>query len=340
MTFLMEASAATLDDLLARMQRGASRLGLAVAQPVASIRVPAALPSPLPGKEGWLQRLMLMVEGRFGIHPSAQVERKLGRIFECLSDTDLRDWVMQLDGLPPEHSEWLSLVENLTVHETYFCRDKPLLAMLATDVLPQLIAEKVAARDFSLRFWSAGCSTGEETYDLAMLTLEALLAAGEATVLGAGAIYPDSRWRVSILGTDISRQVLRTAESAVYPDIGMGSFRSMSQGKDVYFERVANAGDGVEGVVYKEVRPFVRKWVQFRQHNLLTAAPPDGGFDCVLCRNVMIYFEEAAKRQAQDLLHRGLRPGGVLALGGTDVQYWPERYLRQSGEGGTWYLRK
>jgi chemotaxis protein methyltransferase CheR len=340
MAQLMSSSATDLNNLLARMQQGAHKMGVVSARAQAPIHTPPPAPSASMNKAAWVHRLMLLVEARFGIHPSAQVERKIARVLDGAGDADVRDWVSQLEGLPPEHGEWLSLVESLTVHETYFCRDKPWLAMLSGDILSQIIEQKMASGDYSIKVWSAGCSTGEEPYDIAILVLEALQAVGQATESAGNTLQANPRWRIEILGTDVSRQVLRTAVAGVYADVGMGSFRSMSNGRLAYYQPVTNVQDALHEVVYKEVRPFVRKWVQFRQHNLLSGRPPDSGFDLVLCRNVMIYFEEDAKRLVQDLFHSALSRGGALALGGTDVQCWPERYLRRSGVGGAWYIKR
>jgi chemotaxis protein methyltransferase CheR len=334
---LMSHSNSKIENLMRTMQMGVAGLSpAAVAQPRAHAS-PCAVPQ---GKAGQVHRLMLLVEERFGIHPSGPVERKLERVFENLPEDALRAWVDQLAMLPSGDSEWLSLVETLTVHETYFCRDKPMMWMLAGDVLPMLIHDKKRSGDYALKLWSAGCSTGEETYNIAMLVLQALAEMGEALEAADGEIRPNPRWRLDILGTDVSRQVVRTANSAVYADFGMGSFRDLPDSRKKFFELEADVHDRLPGVEYFRVRQFVRRWVTFRQHNLLSGAPPETGRDLVICRNVMIYFQDEVKRQVQELFHQALRPGGVLLLGGTDVQFWPERYERRYSDGGAWYVRE
>lgn len=322
-----------LDNLLRTMREGT--LGIAGAAAPAP-RSPAP-----PAKQ--VHRLMALIEARFGLHPSPQLERKLERVFEHTTEESLKLWVDLMESLSAQDSGWLAVVETLTVHETYFCRDRPLLWMLGGDILPPLIERKKAAGDYRLSLWSAGCATGEETYNIAMLTLQALAEAGDAVMAGDGEIRVDPRWRIEILGTDVSRQVVRLAEEAAYADFAMGPFRDMPESRKVFFDRLpAGVMDAaaLPGVTYYRVRTFVRRHVTFRAHNLLSALPPQTDFDLVLCRNVMIYFRDDAKKQVQDMFHRALAPGGVLLLGNADVLHAPERYERRSGEGGAWYIKQ
>lgn len=326
-----------IEELMRSMRQGTAGLS-SVAEAKPRERIDAV--PVMPGKAGQVHRLMGLVEDRFGIHPSAQVEKKLERIFERLPEEALGAWVDQLAVAPSSDGEWLSLVESLTVHETYFCRDKPMMWMLGGDILPSLIDHKRRTHDYTLKVWSAGCSTGEETYNIAMLVLQALIGWDEAEELADGSIKVNPRWRLEIIGTDVSRQVVRTAGDAVYADFGMGSFRDMPEARRKFFEKACDIADPLPGVDYFRVRSFIRRFVSFRQHNLLSGQPPESGCDLVICRNVMIYFQDDTKRQVQELFHRALKPGGVLILGGTDVQYWPEHYARQFNDGGAWYVRK
>lgn len=292
------------------------------------------------GKQGYINRLMTLVEERFGIHPSQQVQRKLERILDVLPDEALSEWVNQLIALPATDNEWLSLVESLTVHETYFFRDKPMMTMLREDILPSLINTKISQHSHHIRIWSAGCSTGEETYNIAMLILEILLAKGEAVWQTSGAVVTRPCWQIEILGTDVSRQVVRSAKEGIYANFGMDAFRDMTPDYWKYFEKHTNVNQGLVGVDYFQVHSSLKRFVSFRQHNLLAHLPPETNFDLVICRNVMIYFQLETKRQVQELFYRALDPNGVLILGGTDEQFWPERYERQFGRGGCWYVRK
>jgi chemotaxis protein methyltransferase CheR len=285
--------------------------------------------------------LTKQVQSRFGIQPSRHVELKLERIFEHTAEQALCDWVAHLNDLPATDNEWLSLVESLTVHETYFGRDKPMLAMLLNEVMPMLLARKKRIGDCSFKIWSAGCSTGEETTNLLILLLQAMQSMNEATLSESGELVPLPGWRLEVLGTDVSRQAVANSRNAQYADYGMGSFRDYSA-KDLqqFFERVNDVSDALPGVNYFRARAFVSRWLKFSQHNLLSGRPAAIGCDLVLCRNVLIYFEDGVKRQVQELFHDALLPGGVLVMGGPDQQYWPERYERRFGDGGAWYIRK
>lgn len=300
-----------------------------------------AVQDELAGKPLLVQRMTRLVENRFGIYCSGQVIKKLGRIFEGVAESELSAWVSHLQLLPEDHAEWLSLVESLTVHETYFGRDKPMLEMLQKTVLPDIIEQKRLAGDYRLRIWSAGCSTGEESYNLAMILLQVLSSMDEAVLSPRGDITPFLRWQVEILGTDLSRQALATARTAQYNDAGMGSFRDFSS-NDIhrYFDRVTEVSDRMMNVNYYQIKPFIRRLVSFRQHNLLSGAPATLMCDLVVCRNVLIYFQDEKKREVQRLFNCVLAAGGVLMLGGSDVLYWPEHYHRRFGEGGAWYIKK
>ncbi len=285
--------------------------------------------------------LTLQVQARFGIQPSRHVESKLKHIFKHTAEHELGAWVAQLNQLPSTDGEWLSLVESLTVHETYFGRDKPMLSMLRDEVMPMLLSRKENAGNPSFKIWSAGCSTGEETTNLVLLLLQAMYSLGLATLSGNGELVPLPNWRLEVVGTDVSRQAIATSKNAQYADFGMGSFRDFSdQELKQFFVKVDNVADAMPGVNYYRARPFVLRWLKFQQHNLLSGRPAVIGCDLVICRNVLIYFEDVVKRQVQEIFHDALLPGGVLILGGPDVLQWPQRYQRRFGNGGAWYVRK
>jgi|APLak6261680187_1056133.scaffolds.fasta_scaffold04340_1 chemotaxis protein methyltransferase CheR len=292
-------------------------------------------------KAGLVHYLMLLVEVRFGLHPSKRVEQKLARIFAHTGNNELYAWVTHMASLPSGDSEWLSLAESLTVHETYFSRDKPMLLMLRDEALAGLLERKKKAGRYTVKIWSAGCSTGEEAINVVMLLLQALERVGEALVSGTGEITPHPHWNIEVVGTDLSRQAIATAKSMQYADFAMGSFRDFQKKYlQQFFEPVSDVSDPLPGVSYYRTRHFVRRWLTFRQHNLRSANPAETECDIVICRNVLIYFEDEVKRYVQTLFNRALEPGGMLFLGGSDVQYWPELYDRQFGDGGPWYIKK
>ena len=283
------------------------------------------------------------IEQRFGIVPTAAVEKKLERIFEPLATQALTEWIEQILPLPASHPEWMGIVENVTVHETYFARDPGMLEVIGNVLMPQLIEKAESEGRPPIRIWSAACSTGEEPYNLAFLLLEALLKAGHASENANCEIVPNPGWVIDVCGTDLSSQVISTARHAVYTDFGLGSFRNLPQRMWRMFEKLdtgAGDGDGIPGATYYKVRDFVSRHVRFHQHNLLSGDLPGTERDLVVCRNVMIYFEQDGKITVQKSLAQRLSKDGFLMMGGTDMQLLPELYERCSGGGVAWYKKK
>jgi chemotaxis protein methyltransferase CheR len=180
-------------------------------------------------------------------------------------------------------------IELLTTNETYFFRQEYQLRAFRDEVLPRL-AEANASRR-RLTIWSAGCSTGEEAYTIAMFLHESGLFTG---------------WDVRIIGSDISKKSVAAARRAVYRG---GSFRSIADSiRSSYF---VPAEEG------EQVVDYIRKMCHFGQLNLLDGAKCSivGRVDAIFCRNVLIYFDMRSRRQVIDNLYERLVPGGYLLLG-------------------------
>ncbi|MPY94193.1 MAG: protein-glutamate O-methyltransferase CheR, partial [Acidimicrobiia bacterium] len=171
------------------------------------------------------------------------------------------------------------------VGETYFFRDSRQTDLIQRHLLPASAAERHGA---PVEVWSAGCSTGEEAYTLAMLAAE----------LGMGR-------GVRVLGTDLSARSIARAEGGLY---GTWSLRGVSDTR-------RRAWFVTSGASY-QVRPTVREAVRFRAANLLDGTADR--FDIVVCRNVLIYLTAGAVRHAAHLLRDSLRPGGWLVTGASD----------------------
>jgi chemotaxis protein methyltransferase CheR len=218
------------------------------------------------------------------------LERRLQqRLRERQLESFLDYYYLLLYGAEREE-ELTRVVDVLTTNETYFFREMNQLRALTEEIVPELVARRRERR--RLRVWSAGCSTGEEPYTLAILLLEQPLLAG---------------WEVDIFASDISQRVLHAARRGVYT---ASSFRCTDAAyRERYFEAV-DAGSS-------RVVERVRRLVTFGQLNLL--APEQwtllGQFDVILCRNVMIYFNNEGKRAAVESFHRKLDAGGFLLLG-------------------------
>ncbi|MEX2292036.1 MAG: CheR family methyltransferase [Mycobacteriales bacterium] len=194
----------------------------------------------------------------------------------------------------PGAPERQRLLDEVTIQETHFFRNPPQMQALRTHVLPELLRE-ADARGRRLRIWSAGCSTGEEPYTIAMMVRELLSST-------AG-------WDISILGTDLSQAAVAAARRATY---GARAVRLATPEQLARF--FVPAGDG-----RFTVGPEVRELVQLSASNLVLDAPPDAGLDLVLCRNVTIYFDRETTRALMTRLHTALRNGGYLLLGHSET---------------------
>lgn len=186
------------------------------------------------------------------------------------------------------------LIDQVTNQETTFVRDRRQLATIAWH---NLLRGVHAAGSGTIRVWSAGCASGEEVYTLALLAAEALAPA---------------RPPVDVLGTDVSGAALTAAAAGRYRERAVRALDASLRQR--YLDRQA---DGTY-LVGDQLRALVR----FRRHNLARGSfPPLGevGFDLVICRNVLIYFEAPLVERVIDSLGRSLRPGGVLVLGAADA---------------------
>lgn len=181
------------------------------------------------------------------------------------------------------------VVEALLNNETYFFRDRAPFDLLQRYALPELATRR--AKSKRLRIWSAGCSTGQEVYSLAMLFAE----------------DPEQwrGWTVDILGTDVSTGCIDRARAGTYSQFEVQRGLGINQ-MIKWFEE---AGDGWRAV------EALRKPVRFQVHNILEPAPHPGGFDIVLCRNVLLYLNPEKKTLAFERLMSAMAEDGWLMLG-------------------------
>lgn len=218
------------------------------------------------------------------------VERRLRDRLAFLSLGDFRAYYRYLRFDPAGPQEIEDAAESITTHETYFFREEYQLRAFRDEVLSGLYDSRKSLRRVAI--WSAGCSTGEEPYTLAMLLLEA-------------GIPKD--WDVRIFGSDLSRRVIAHARRGLY---GPSSFRACPDRYRQQYFRPATDG-------CYEVSREVRSLCNFGQLNLVDAARVAliGKLDAIFCRNVLIYLEPSARRAVVDQFFRRLSPGGVLLLG-------------------------
>lgn len=228
----------------------------------------------------------------FDQHNSYLLEKRLSRRLETHNLGSFQEYYQFLKLSRKRTQELDEIMDLLTTNETYFFREAFQLKAFTDEIIPEIRAVKEkAGAGRSLRIWSAGCSSGEEPYTIAMLLLE----------------MPFIRdWRVEIIGTDISQRVLHLARRGVY---GQSSFRAT----DEYYLRqyFTRQEDGFR------VSDKVRDLVAISHLNLLEQNRIEmlGAFDIIFCKNVIIYFDQAAKKQVVESFNNALNPGGFLLLG-------------------------
>ena len=185
------------------------------------------------------------------------------------------------------------VVEAMATKETFFFRDRTPFLHIRDTVMPALLSARATRRQ--IRIWCAACSTGQEAYSLAM-TLKEM----ESALKG---------WRVEILATDLSGEALARAAAGAYSQF------EVQRGLPIQHLVRHFVQDGETW----RVSPALRTMVRFQQHNLLGSFAPLGTFDLILCRNVLIYFDTAAKQEVLRRLAEACAPDGFLLLGGAET---------------------
>jgi chemotaxis protein methyltransferase CheR len=224
------------------------------------------------------------------------------------------------------------LLENLTVNETSFFRNKAQLELFQKYVFEDLLRRKQERRDYSIRIWSAGCSTGQEAYTLAMLMADGLAYYYMRNPLPFDMPTPKPLipppWRVEILASDISYSVLRAGQEGIYTENQMAS---VDYGYRLrYFDKL--------GERYA-VKKAVKELVHFDFHNLKTEYLPQRN-DMIFCRNVMMYFDEAEQKRLIDKFARCLNSDGYLFVGHAEsLLGLTEKFAMVHRNSGTAYQR-
>lgn len=185
------------------------------------------------------------------------------------------------------------VVEAMTTNETFFFRDKTPFEALAQTLLPALMERRAATK--RLRIWCAAASSGQEPYSVAMVLAEMAPRLAD--------------WRLEIVATDISDEVLQRARRGVYSQFEVQ--RGLPIG--LLLKHFSQAGDSWQ------IAPEIRAMVQLRKLNLLDPLTALGSFDIVFCRNVLIYFEPTTKADVLQRIERQLAPDGYLLLGAAET---------------------
>ena len=199
----------------------------------------------------------------------------------------------QLLRAPRAEALIVEVVEAMTTNETYFFRDKAPFDHFRDTMLPSLLIARASQR--RIRIWCAACSTGQEPYSLAMMLAE----------MGAKL----AGWRIEILGTDISTEVIAKAKAGVYTQF------EVQRGLPIQMlvKHFSQTGDRWR------LSQAIRNMAQLRPLNLLRDFGNLGKFDVLFCRNVLIYFDQAAKGPMLDRLAQVVAPDGFLVLGAAET---------------------
>ncbi len=242
------------------------------------------------GQEDGMDVLFRLLRGYSGIDFShyrpTTVLRRTERRLQMHGLLSLPEYIQRLENDPEELT---ALYRDLLIGVTCFFRDREAFGALETLVLPELL-HRARDTEEGLRFWVAGCATGEEAYSLAILVREGL----EAAHLNLP---------VKIFATDVHRVSLELASTGVYPEASLADMSAERRAR--HFHR--------KGDVY-QVSPELRKLVVFAPHNVIKDAPFTK-LDLISCRNLLIYLQPATQKKVLSLFHFGLRTGGALFLG-------------------------
>jgi chemotaxis protein methyltransferase CheR len=244
---------------------------------------------------------------------------RLGKRLRALKMASVREYqrLLQEDasGLELER-----LVDVVTTNKTEFFREARHYDHIVQVLVPAFLASEAAKKGQPLRLWSAACSSGEEPYSLAMVLSDAL--AGRA--------------RFKILATDISSRVLHRAMAGVYSPERMEGVLPSLREKHFDVER------GKDEVFYR-IKPALRAAIQFSRFNLTDSSHYvfENGFDAILCRNVMIYFDRGTQEAVVSRLSQHLAPGGYLYTGFSESLIGIRHSLKPAGASvyrarGTW----
>lgn len=224
------------------------------------------------------------------------VENRLSKRMGELQISNVRDYFYHVK-YDTSMKEFNTLMDLITTNETSFFRNEPQLLSFGSEVLPKLIEERLASGGpKSLRIWSAGCSSGEEPYTLAMIMLDNM---------------PElAGWKLEIVASDISEEILQKARTGEYSGLTLRNTKPEILSK--YFQKTGDS--------YR-IKPEVKGMIKFCHLNLNEERKVSmmTNFDIVFCRNVMIYFSDEVKKRLVRGFYNALKPGGFFYIGHSET---------------------
>lgn len=225
------------------------------------------------------------------------VKKRLRKRIAAGGFESVADYIRFLKFFDRDGGEFQDLVNLLTVNETYFFREFSQLQVFGEKCLQEVANQKIITGDKTIRIFSAGCSTGEEPYTLAIILMEML------------DNYKD--WEIVIKGVDIDENVLVAAHKGCYDP------RSIKEVPPGYLRKYFRGSDSEKYIINPEVRDLV----VFQHLNLMDrkALRYENNYDFIFCRNVLIYFSDASRKQVVERFYTMLNKGGFIFLGHSEL---------------------
>jgi chemotaxis protein methyltransferase CheR len=250
--------------------------------------------------ESEFEKLSALVYDRFGIYlppeKRTMVNVRLQKVLKRMGLQSFGEYYKHLTASPDSES-LIEFANHITTNHTFFFREKDHFEYFSNTVLPEITTRLKQQNDLDLRVWSAGCSSGEEAYMLAMLMIEFF-----------GSQY--NQWKSGVLATDISERALATAVTGVYTKERIGLLPEEYKRK--YFQALPEE--------QLRVKEHVQRDVVFRKLNLMNEKLPFKKlFHVIFCRNVMIYFDKPTRDALVDRFYNALAPGGYLFIGHSET---------------------
>ena len=225
----------------------------------------------------------------FGQHRELLLESRARRRMRARGARSLYEYYRMVTAAGDGARELEALMDEVSIHETSFFRNPPQFELLQDMALPQRVSARLGAGERRLFVWSAGSSTGQEPYSIAIAVAESL-------------VLSDA-WDLRLVATDVSRQALAQAREGRYTSAQMGGISPERRRR--FFERKQDCF---------LIRPWLRRGFTFHHASVLAGAPLQD-IDVVFCRNLMIYFDREGQRRLLTVLTGALAPGGYLFLG-------------------------
>jgi chemotaxis protein methyltransferase CheR len=253
-------------------------------------------PQPMSMDETTFLRLRDLIYEASGLHFDTKsrvtLERRLRLRVKELQLGDFEQYYLFLQFDRDRHDELQRALDAVAIHETYFFREQRALRAFSEEILPEIAERNRATR--TLRVWSAGCSTGEEAYTLAILIFESGLFHG---------------WRVELSASDLSQRVIAEARKGLYKQ---NSFRTTDENRRIRYFREQNGAWLIDEKLRVMLSFGCFNLADVKRYNIFS------DLDVIFCRNVMIYFDTAARRRTVAGFHQQLRDSGYLILGASE----------------------